>query len=540
MFKAIAYKHGIIVHAFPSKTTHKTQPLDVGVFACLQRAWTNHCDKRLSEGVEINRYNFIHEYITIHDVITPELVQKAFKKTGLYPLDPSVFGDKDFAPSLASSNMAHVPSSYPTEILSSPISPSDELKEEADWSATEDPDFDPMEIVGCDVDGIPISGDQTTDDESESGEINGPSTNVDPENQNHFLLQTSEPSQPPQTPSDSCPPSHVNDHSQGAGTMYTTRSTTSMSPGPARLPVIPSFAQAMALTKEELWNELQRMYQQDTALFESNRMLTSQLEAANAHCTLAMRALSQSRLELDNVKKKKQPQKSVKLRARFVTLPELKEDFEKAEEERREKEKAEGEKLAKKKADGEVRLSQIEQDIRSKMFDSLSTFRRKDDYITLAGALGISREGTVEELKTRIKDYLADPSHADIAQNPRFAALFQAGVKARTRLSAPTQNTPSHTSEPLNFHITDVTDPLFLQPSSAMDQDTRSYPHPTLQSHHDTYSTYDRYSHHHTVVHTPTFDASQVASSSNLDRQPQFSVNAGIHLGSSYYLPSTY
>jgi len=44
-----------------------------------------------------------------------------------------------------------------------------------------------------------------------------------------------------------------------------------------------------------------------------------------------------------------------------------------------------------------------------------------------------------------IKDYLADLSHANIAQNPLFAVLFQAGVKARSRrLSSPTQNTPSH------------------------------------------------------------------------------------------------
>ncbi|KAF8834856.1 hypothetical protein BDN67DRAFT_1044042 [Paxillus ammoniavirescens] len=60
----------------------------------------------------------------------------------------------------------------------------------------------------------------------------------------------------------------------------------------------------------------------------------------NAHCTLAQRALTQSRIELENVKKKKNPRQSVKLRACFVTLPELKEDFEKAEVEWHEKEKA--------------------------------------------------------------------------------------------------------------------------------------------------------------------------------------------------------
>ncbi|KAF8474501.1 hypothetical protein DFH94DRAFT_806413 [Russula ochroleuca] len=44
----------------------------------------------------------------------------------------------------------------------------------------------------------------------------------------------------------------------------------------------------------------------------------------------------------------------------------------------------------------------------------------------LAGALGIS---AVDKSKTRIKDYLVDPSHADIVHNPRFSALFQAAGK---------------------------------------------------------------------------------------------------------------
>lgn len=52
MFKSVAYKHGIIVHAFPSKTTHPMQPLDVDVFSVLQHTWTKHCDNSLANGVE--------------------------------------------------------------------------------------------------------------------------------------------------------------------------------------------------------------------------------------------------------------------------------------------------------------------------------------------------------------------------------------------------------------------------------------------------------------------------------------------------------
>ena len=101
VFKSVAYKHGIIVHAFPSKTMHKMQPLDVGIFSVLQHAWTKHCNKSLANSVEVTHYNFIHEYMAAHKEITPKIVKKAFAKTGLVPLNLAVFNNKDFAPSLA-------------------------------------------------------------------------------------------------------------------------------------------------------------------------------------------------------------------------------------------------------------------------------------------------------------------------------------------------------------------------------------------------------------------------------------------------------
>ena len=80
---------------------------------------------------------------------------------------------------------------------------------------------------------------------------------------------------------------------------------------------------------------------------------------------------------------------------------------------------------------------QIEHDIRDKTFDALSTFCCKDDYITLAGALGISHNGTVEELKTCIKDYLANPVNANIAKNPHFTTLFHAKGKGHALAALP-------------------------------------------------------------------------------------------------------
>ncbi|KIK73069.1 hypothetical protein PAXRUDRAFT_796294, partial [Paxillus rubicundulus Ve08.2h10] len=118
--KQAAYKHYIIIIALPSKTTHKLQPLDVEVFSSIQRQWSTYCDEQLGQGVRITRYNFIQEYLATCFVITPTLVQKAFTNTRIYPLNTTLFHERDFAPSLASSSVATFPMPYPDEVPSSP------------------------------------------------------------------------------------------------------------------------------------------------------------------------------------------------------------------------------------------------------------------------------------------------------------------------------------------------------------------------------------------------------------------------------------
>jgi hypothetical protein len=119
--KQVGYDHDIIVIALPSNTTHKTQPLDVAIFGPVQHRWSDHCDRRLMEGIKIDRYNVIHEYMTVRSVITPKIIKSAFQATGIYPLNPNVFTNDNFAPSQSFSTLAHVPSSYPTDIPTSPI-----------------------------------------------------------------------------------------------------------------------------------------------------------------------------------------------------------------------------------------------------------------------------------------------------------------------------------------------------------------------------------------------------------------------------------
>jgi len=158
--KAVAYEYGIIVIAFPSKMTHKLQPLDVGVFSSLQRKWTAHCGQCTIEGVKIDRYNFIPEYMKVRSVITPALIKKSFARTGIYPFNPNVFDDQDFAPSKASSRDAHLPFSYPPEVGSPQTSAPVTINREVD-NETGLPQLEPR--MECD-DADANLGDEDTED----------------------------------------------------------------------------------------------------------------------------------------------------------------------------------------------------------------------------------------------------------------------------------------------------------------------------------------------------------------------------------------
>ncbi|KAG1838424.1 hypothetical protein F4604DRAFT_1996991 [Suillus subluteus] len=212
---------------------------------------------------------------------------------------------------------------------------------------------------------------------------------------------------------------------------------------------------------------------------------------------------------------------------RFVTHPELEEDFKKAEEEQREKDKADAEKQAKKKTEDEARHTQIERNIESKTFDAVSTLRRKDDFIAVAGALKISRDGTVEELRTRIKEFLADAANQHFADNPRFAALFQTGKTRSQNKNLATASSTGQASSGASqdndatSSNTSVTH-FFTPPASAHSFNPYYPPYFTNQPYfHQFYA--------NPALRAPSYSTTQhnnssggsIASSSNLDRQPQ-------------------
>lgn len=124
-------------YCLPSKTTHKLQPLDVGVFGPLQTAWARHTQQRASKHHTITRDTVIHEYMTIRaKYMTERTIISAFRRSGMWPINPGIFDAQDFAPSLHSSTQNSAPSSYPLYIASSPFSCRTTDATDPDWVVT--------------------------------------------------------------------------------------------------------------------------------------------------------------------------------------------------------------------------------------------------------------------------------------------------------------------------------------------------------------------------------------------------------------------
>jgi hypothetical protein len=100
------------IHLFciPPHTSHCLQPLDVGIFGHLQRAWQKHSLRVLEEtGESITCQNVVKEHMAARtNSITKELVILTWRKSGIRPLDPQVFTKEDYTPSLAPSYSSSV------------------------------------------------------------------------------------------------------------------------------------------------------------------------------------------------------------------------------------------------------------------------------------------------------------------------------------------------------------------------------------------------------------------------------------------------
>ncbi|KAJ3792319.1 DDE superfamily endonuclease-domain-containing protein, partial [Lentinula aff. detonsa] len=114
----LALERNIVLLCLPSHTTHRLQPLDVGCFGPLAQTWFNRCDDILEEtGESMDLRNVVKEYCDCRQLAFKESsILQAWRKSGINPLNPEVFGDADYAPSIPSSTQTHFPDSFPRRL----------------------------------------------------------------------------------------------------------------------------------------------------------------------------------------------------------------------------------------------------------------------------------------------------------------------------------------------------------------------------------------------------------------------------------------
>lgn len=97
-----AKKNSVILLSFPPHCTHRLQPLDVGVNgpfkAYCSKAQNNWLRTNPGKTMSIYEIPGIVKY-ALPLAATPINISNAFKKAGIWPYDPNIFTDKDYAPS---------------------------------------------------------------------------------------------------------------------------------------------------------------------------------------------------------------------------------------------------------------------------------------------------------------------------------------------------------------------------------------------------------------------------------------------------------
>jgi hypothetical protein len=110
-FLKYARSHQIHVLCYPSHSTHVYQGLDVVVFAVLKTCWSEERDKwEREKGEGITKSNFVTIYGQAHlRALTPDLIRMAFRKTSVWPFDPTVISEQMMASSKETSYQGHLP-----------------------------------------------------------------------------------------------------------------------------------------------------------------------------------------------------------------------------------------------------------------------------------------------------------------------------------------------------------------------------------------------------------------------------------------------
>jgi hypothetical protein len=90
-FVDICKKNRVILGVFPPHTTHRLQPLDVGLFSPLSTAYSKHLEawQRTNRYISFTKGDFLGIFtLAWNDSFTRNNIKKAWEATGIYPYNP--------------------------------------------------------------------------------------------------------------------------------------------------------------------------------------------------------------------------------------------------------------------------------------------------------------------------------------------------------------------------------------------------------------------------------------------------------------------
>ena len=118
-FEFLNYARANQIHVlcYPAHTTHIYQGLDVVIFSVLKWHWVEEKTKWEENGGEVTKETFLKIYGEAHiRTLTPELVWKAFEKTGVYLFNPDIISPKMMTLSKETSLKGALPLLPPTPV----------------------------------------------------------------------------------------------------------------------------------------------------------------------------------------------------------------------------------------------------------------------------------------------------------------------------------------------------------------------------------------------------------------------------------------
>jgi hypothetical protein len=103
-FLDVADRERILVHRFPAHSTHRLQPLDIGVFGPLSTAYSNQLNSLQHKSLGLvsmtKRLFYLLFREAFREAFSKEHIERSFEKAGIWPFNPLIVIDILAKPSL--------------------------------------------------------------------------------------------------------------------------------------------------------------------------------------------------------------------------------------------------------------------------------------------------------------------------------------------------------------------------------------------------------------------------------------------------------